>query len=390
MKISNDSAFSVLCNVEYFNSANYETPKIVFGATLPAGTRIIMADKSEDAVISWYHCNAGGKTSVTLTDFTAMGTSTGFTETKLDSIHAVYQFVVDYSRASNNLYTGIKSVSVKTDKIQGSPAYDYIDNLEGTASVNHGSTSFTMSNPTVTNLTASLNLTVTKPYTASKWDGRASALVMTPANSSMLPADAHLEITCGNLTTDYYRNECGSYILPTGALASGTTSAKIALKSDMFGDEANSYTFNCSWYVSATEWGSVPMSGVCIDTKEITFSKAEYRMPSIKIVSADDGKRVYLLGESIKVDISFANITPDLKVKATMMYQTASGKYESFGLMRTITQQGVLELPLSAETHGNFSILVEVEDSKGYTIVETPYYFIVQKPAQTQAQQISE
>ena len=95
----------------------------------------------------------------------------------------------------------------------------------------------------------------------------------------------------------------------------------------------------------------------------------------------DGGKTLYGLGETINVNVEFDNITDELEVKAAMMFRdNESGRYENFGLtQKVLLTPGMVSMPLSADTPGSYSILVEVEDAKGYTILQTPYYFIVQR-----------
>jgi len=125
--------------------------------------------------------------------------------------------------------------------------------------------------------------------------------------------------------------------------------------------------------------GTSPMCGDLIENTEFTLCKEVTNQPSIKVESADNGKCLYALGETIKVKVSFEYISNDLEVKATMMFKNENGQYESFGLTQKVLEPEVISMPLSADTPGNYSILIEVEDNKGYTIAETPYYFIIQR-----------
>lgn len=147
----------------------------------------------------------------------------------------------------------------------------------------------------------------------------------------------------------------------------------------MFPLEAKEYGFTCDWMASDTPAGAAPINGDLLDILNITMSKAVGAIPSIRVDSAQDGKFLYGLGETIEVNVSFENISSDLEVKATMMFRNEYGKYESFGLTQKVLQPGVITMPLSAETPGSYSILIEVEGSKGYTILKTPYYFIIQR-----------
>lgn len=372
--ISRDSAFSVYFEIEYFNSTNYAEPTLKFGTALPLDSTIIMMDKTNSTRTYWhYTVESNDVKEIRLTDFVAMGGSAKFSG--ITGTNAKYQFIVDFSQTNGGCIGSQLNMSLFAEKISDNTN---ISNLNVVKTITLKDIGIAMSF-VEDGLSVDFKLDFSKTFSASKWENRRAALVLKALTD--LPSDACIEIVEQSnnevLTTKYYQNTDNLFVLPIGLL--NGKDITITLKSNMFPVEEKEYVFNCHWIASDTMSGTSPMCGDLIGEAKFTLLKEVTKQPSIKVESADGGKCLYALGETIKVKVSFENISSDLEVKATMMFKNEDGQYESFGLTQKVIEPDVITMPLSADTPGSYSILIEVEDSKGYTIAETPYYFIIQR-----------
>ncbi len=373
-KISRDSAFSAYFDITAFEESDYNPFGLVFESAIPAGTTVIMMDKTKAQPSFWYYEAKTALTQIPLSAFTAMGENNKYSSSGNGEIKA--QFIVDFSKTENGYDGGSSLVMTLNSEKKNAEVND----ISVACNVKVGFASFALSDSgSVDGLSALINLGFNSEGIASKWMGRRSALVFVP--KAELPADARFEVVerigTNQTTTTYYLLEDNSFILPVGDI--GSKNVTLTLKSDMFPTAAKNYSFDCSWIASDTMTGISPRIGEIIAEAKLVFEKESAVKPGIRITSADNGKRVYAINDAINVNVAFDGISENqMKVKATLMFKNESGNYESFGWSQFITEEGKLSIPLGT-TPGNYSVMLEGLDTNGFSILRSNYYFIVSR-----------
>jgi hypothetical protein len=225
--------------------------------------------------------------------------------------------------------------------------------------------------------TASDSVTLTRNLTwtyassdgaASKWDGRAAALVLTLKEGNALPADAHLSVKIGGTTTVYYMKGKNRFIIP---LSANSGEIALTLQSAMIPADRGTYTFTAYLYGSNSLAGSAPLNGTKCASIDVTFEKAATTSPSLKITGT---QRVATISGQMTVNIKTLN-TNGCTIKATLL-QKNGDNYVSTGQSYAVTG-GELKLSFRGQQAGASCLEVTVIDSNKKTLLRVPYYFIL-------------
>ena len=163
------------------------------------------------------------------------------------------------------------------------------------------------------------------------------------------------------------------FILPIGE--SATDVVNIELVSQMLPEENKEYSFSCAWIVSNSLSGIASFNGEQVATTDVVFVKAETMVPSVKLTSAQSGKKLFAPGETITLNVNYKNVGDDNSVRASLMFKNANGEYENVST-QNVVDEGEISIALG-DTPGSYCILLEIVDALRNTIEKTPYYFVI-------------
>lgn len=393
--ISSDSAFTAAFQITNFDPyyedeegfyGVYTGPDLTFAQAIPKDTTIILLDRSKSgAKTYWYYSAPNGVTSVPLTDFRKMG---GNADEKYTVPHPAgngyidlsYQFIVDFSQSASG-YSGASltmtlEASAKEPEIKAPEVKP-----EVTVSMAGCSFELTKGTENANSLTNSVTCTFTKGAAASKWENRASALILTPETDS-LPPDARIKAEIGDETT-YLHRSGGSFIAPMSLLQTdpetnpetGTKTVKFTLQSELFPKTGGSYSFNVNWLISPSKSSRAPKVGDSVGVQEVTFVSAEKKAPSLKSTGQ---QRVLTAKNHLNLEIEMLNMD-DYTVSAALLRKSESGTYDGIGWNKANVSQGSLNVPLGGYLPGSYCLMLTVkEQAPSVTIVmEVPYYFVI-------------
>lgn len=378
--ISRDSAFTAAFRINNFDPGTYDVPKLTFASPIPENATIILLNRGKKEEKSyWYYCaGAGGAGSVELTSFKKMGEDRSYSITEAEGsyVDLSYQFIVDFSQS-----TGWYSENSLTMKLEApvKGADTGAPEAKESVEVTMVNSSFKFENTSANGLTNSFTCTfnITDDASASKWENRASALVLRP-NGTDLPPDAHIKAVTDRGTTVLYKN-VDSFIIPLSLLKQSET-VSLTLQSALFPEEGNDYSFTAEWRISPSKAGKAPKKGDEADTLgDVTFISPERKVPSLKSMGT---QRVVTNEEILKLKIKMLNMDGYI-VSAALLCKQEDGSYKETGWnegSEESVKNGEFSVPLGGQEPGSYCLMLTVKKNNSITIVmEVPYYFIIKE-----------
>ncbi len=380
--ISRDSAFTAAFQISNYDPAVYTGLNLTFGSEIPAKTTIIMVDRQDGSY--WYYRAASAASSVPLTAFKRMGGDGSYTVPAAEEngyIDLSYQFIVDFSQSAGCS----ADLTMTLDAAVKEPDTTKAPEIKPAVTVIMKNASFQFILAGADGLTNHFTCTFTKDATASKWENRASALILTPDPDANLPPDAQIKAELGGGTTYLYKSN-GQFIVPLSLLQDGAKTVKLTLLSDLFPAEGKSYSFTAQWLISPSKASKAPMTGAPAPengTLNVTFTSPERKAPSLKLT----GQNRILTSEdthTLELTIDTRNMDGNLyTISAELLHKSEDGTYSGTGWNKAnITDQNSLSVPLGGQIPGSFCLMLTVKEKGSITtVMEVPYYFII-KPTQ--------
>ena len=372
--ISRDSAYTVYFELKNYDAEYYQSPVLSFSSALPAGTTIILQNKTDN---SYWSCTLTAADKVPLTDFVRMGTEKEhFLAPESGDLRL--QFVVDFSRCSSGYITGDKLTTTLEVAKKEAGIPEGVPDLTETlsAEVSLRNTAHTLTADGRTGSARTLTCGFTEDISASRWDNRDLALVLTPKSGdsfATLQPDAVLRASVGNTYVDCRPTTDGKFIVPVGEPGAVT----LELRSAMFPSGTSQYAFDVELYSAASVAERAPMNGTIEgELSSLTFSVTEAAV-SLKVTGTDD-KRVFDPGETISVTVATGELPTGYKVVVQLHQKDADGTYINRGQSPTIGADGTYSFSLTDFAPGSYCVMAMVQRDTGLTVAEAPYYFIVQ------------
>lgn len=369
--ITRDSAYTAYFEVKNYDAEVYTDPQLMFTAALPEKTTIILIDKSSATPTYWSYRAGGAISSIPLTEFVQMGTQN--TCFAITSVNSNLQVVVDFSDcvyfiAGEQISTSLTASLVDGASGKGAPAFPV------------ASRTTKLQAPTSAGLTVSgegltKNLTITRPSSTSKWNNRASALVVTP--SSILPVDAVIAVSDGRGEARYNRTANGDYIIPLADFNSNIL--ELTLVSNLFPKNETIYEFSVSLIYSDSLAAKAPINGATLLSQNANFKKAETAEPAIAILVAQQNTMIYPYGGQVPVIASADNLPENTILIFRLLNKDVEKKtYIDTGWKRQVSDDERTEVPLGALS-GSCCIVLELREgnAQGDIILSTSYYFYV-------------
>ncbi len=376
ISISNDSAFTAQFILVNYIPEEYTTHSVYFSKNLPIGTTIIMR---VDGTTYWYYKIDSPTDTINLINFIQMGGTTNFAPDVSGSTAKTitYQFIVDFSKVTENYLTQNLSISLKLDadtltyKAPNIPEAGMMHislTLEEKAD-------FNLSLKETNKETATIGCTYTASTgAASIWNGKKMALIISAPEN--VPADLTLTVIIGDKTVTYPMSANRQFIIPLGNI--GSNDVKITINSNLFKAIVTDYNFTAKWYISSSGADSSPLNGKLLKTCDFTLSAEKDIVPSIRI---DGTKRICHTFDTITVTVNYKGIPADATIRAYLQGKDPrSGKYVNSGLDIEIPTNEGASKEISFNTgqmdNGSYRIYVVVE-LNGKNICEVPYYFVI-------------
>lgn len=385
--ISRDSAYTAAFKVDNYVPDFYNVPKLTFDSNIPAGTTIILLERQTNGAKNYWYYRADSETiEVLLTAFQKMGESgaaayavpalgTGEKYANLD-----YQFIVDFSRSADGCSGDGLNMTLEAAHIDSEPKAVKAPEIESSVKVSMKNRTFKIT-PEGTNgngLTNSFTCTfnVDGSAAASKWDDRASALILKPVNNPVLPADARIKAVIGGETTYLYKNK-ESFIVPL-SLLNTEKKVSLTLESALFPKEEAKYEFTAEWLVSPSKAGKAPVKGDMVGgLQQVIFKSAEKQTPSLK---SEGAQRVLTTQGTLNLDIKRENLGSYFIEAKLLRKSESTGEYIETG-WNTSPVGDKLEVGLAGQTPGSFCLMLYVKENKDSVAVEmrVPYYFVIKQ-----------
>lgn len=388
-KISKDSSFTALYVVENFIPGNFSSQVLKWQdgsgseASFPSGTTITMMEISDtNTVTSYWYCRPNGS-KVNLNEFTRMaGTDKYRYDTTATAPTTLrYMFVVNFGQAAANV--GSYKLVFDADAKTGVAAFTPVG-----LGVGLGMTK-------TYGLTASSTATVQQPsvtvdYTMnaangndSYSEGRSLSLVLSAKDHGALPQDAQIKVE----NTLYSCNGKNVIIIPIGTIASGRK--ELTLTSQMFPEEATSYSFDAVLYLSKSRQDAAPTNGDRVASCEITFTKSAEKRPALCVTGTRVAERSdWVSGQEINISMenmedctvtvtAYSGLSSTQKVTDLMSsvsgifnIESGTGTYNA-----SAAPTGKLVLSSAAKA-GTYRLSFDVKKD-GKTVMTVPYYIIV-------------
>lgn len=391
--ISQNAAFTGLYYIENFVPGNYKDQTITWkkddvAQKLPEGTTIIMmpVDANNNVEGYWYYKADGTKDKVDLTEFTKMsGTSKyQYSTAGTTGVTLRYLFVVDFGDTTSDLETGSYKLVFGATGVSNANTFKDVELSVEAKSKTTYSLSEENKNGLSNEVSYSVNLSSGND---SYQEGKTMSLVLTPDTNENLPEDAYIQVD----DKKYTRTGDGQFIIPIGTISNGTKT--LTLKSDMFPDEAKTYNMEAQLYLVNSNTPEAPLNGEKIATKiNLQFVKEEVIRPAIKISGTQvaelsewsNGQPMTLQVEHLPANgtltvTAYSGITgsqtvSDLlsSVSSAFTFKNGVGTYDP---SREQTNQLVLS---SSAASGTYRLVFEMKDDSGKSILEVPYYIIVE------------
>ncbi len=225
-------------------------------------------------------------------------------------------------------------------------------------------------------LTCELTCKFTAGSPASKWEKRASALVLKPGNPPALPADARIVAKVNGATTYLYKSG-ENFIVPLSLLqAEGTVT--LTLQSALFPQEKTEYPFAVQWLISPSKAGKAPMDGDKAGEQSVTFVSAKKAVPSLK---SESSQRVLTTADTLELTITRLHMD-GYTVSAALLRKLEDGTYSGTGWNKTTVSEETLSVKLQGQTPGSYCLMLTVKEGDSVELLmEVPYFFVI-KPTQ--------
>ncbi len=375
--ISRDSAFTAAFQISNYDPNVYTGLNLTFDDAIPENTTMILLNRKDGTY--WYYRANAAVSSVALTDFKRMGGSGNYSiplPAENGYMDLSYQFIVDFSQSvgySKDSMTMHLQAPAKAD-LSNVPVVD----SPVTVSMKDPNFSFTLLDNAIA-LTHSFECTFRVDATASKWENRASALVLKPTGDTALPPDARIQAEVNNGTTYLYKSG-DRFIIPLSLLQNGeNTQLKLTLLSNLFPLEGSTaYSFTAQWLISPSKAGKAPMVGdMAGELLNVTFTSSEKKAPSLKTEGVDGQSRILTSQDTLKLSVSKLNMD-GYTISAALLRKAEDGNYVGTG--KSVSLDGdSLSVSLAGQKPGSFCLMLTVkrEDDSVTTVMEVPYYFII-------------
>ncbi len=371
--ISRDSAFTAQFTVSDYIPDEYTAQALRFSKALPVGTTIIMKVGGG----YWYYTlDTAAESVIDLTKFTEMGGEAAFRFDTADTVAKTftYQFIVDFSKTTDNSITDNLEVSLEltADTEHSAPTIPSAGNTHFSLDLQNEAV-FNIMAASVVGKSATLNCTYTPSAgAASIWNGRKAALVLTAPEGA--PADLTLTAVVDEKTTLYTMNSNRQFIIPLDEI--GNKEAKITLNSDLFGLSENSLVFTAEWYAAQSSADQSPLNGYSAASCDVTFSGKRDTVPSVRI---DGTQRLCHAGDVLKVKVYFAGIPSEGTMTAYLQSKNGDQYVDTGAKVPISNDAGTskqIEFNMGQMEKGSYRILVVVQES-GANILQVPYYFVI-------------
>lgn len=390
--ISRDSAFTAAFRISNFDPAYekdgnsygaYTGLNLIFDSKIPADTTIILLDRTKNGAETYWYYRAGSETdSVPLKAFTKMGERETYSIPQPAAVNGYialkYQFIVDFSQSAGFSSGNSLTMTLEAEK---KAAPTNVPDVSSGVTVTMENSGFTFAkSPDTSGLTNGFTctFTVTEGAAASKWENRASALVLTPKTDTVLPPDACIKAEVGGGTTYLYRSG-GSFIVPLSLLGTEEKTVNLTLRSTLFPPEGASYSFDAEWRISPSKAGRAPMAG---DQKneqkgkvDVTFTASSKAVPSLKSKGMDGQSRVLTNRDTLKLEIE-QKALDGYAISAALLRKGENGTYVGTGWNQTEVSGTSLSVPLGGQAPGSFCLMLTVKQGIK-TVMEVPYYFCI-------------
>lgn len=378
--ISRDSAFTAYFDVENYQGTVF--PRLSLdttdGKVLPGGTKIILIDKGNGKY--YHHTVSGSAVSVDLSEFQLMGDAnqTGYygyaNNLKL-------QFIVDFSEVQGGM---------QEDALQVQLVMYPNKELEPNASIVASSgkqisfvdpAQFMLTSSGVAGNAQSLAyIYQASAGSASIWDGRVTALIVSPQPGMALTPDARIRYVIGEDTTTIHANAEGIFIIPLSKPSADLGNVSLTLVSDYFPKESTIYSMDVEWRMSETMAGGAPKNGLLLGSGpvSITFTSEASSEISLKITG---DKKLYGLGEMMNANVAWSNVPLGYEMTVTLMRKNDKGEYNSTGWSEKVAHGELsgtkaLDVTLGGQTAGSYSLHLTIS-SGVLNEVEVDYYFVI-------------
>ena len=382
--IAKDDAFTVQYTVQNLNQATndnstaaYKTaPVLTLSEQLPAGTTIIMqVEKSY-----WYIDNVTG-TAIDLTSFKKMGTTNEtFNYTVKDS--QKYRFIIDFSNAdketNSDLTVGLKYqyTNPATNKFESSK------DKEETAQVSvNKEYVFTATSP----LSGKVSITAPTDIIDTKWQRKNLVWKISTTNKDdKLPSDAELTMstTVDNKvrTAKYSLNTNGEFIIPFEWVNSKDFT--FALDSEQEAASNKRYELTAQLCIGSQKDGTSAQPEALEDNKEKAAANVNLTIPvnTVPSLKISGEERVVTKDQKLAVNIDYENID-NYYIRAIIQKKKSNDEYSGIYTDETITAKGTHSFDLqSTDGPGSYRVWITVstDSTQKETLLEVPYYFIVQ------------
>ncbi len=403
--ISRDSSYTMSFKVDSYDGSVFGNAEIAFNSALPKNTKLILADKTNGA---YYHVTLTDSASAfpLATSFVRMGAASGAFALPSGTADLHLQLIVDFSAVTGGMagtsldatfsMKANKDTAKQADDVSASASVDLVDAPTFALSVtNDGASSGDAAAPAV--IPNTIN-TFTFNYVAStgadsKWDDRATALVLIPENVAALPSDARMACSIGNTSVVTSINGSGQFVIPLPSLDVRTVRAELV--SNLFPDASTSYLMDAKWLVAYSEVATSPANGDVVfevsGVNNVSFTANPVGVPSVNItcMEGNQSKHLFRTSDTLNATVSWLNIPPDddiCKMRATVLYNN-NGNYVSTGknidiVDRTVNGSKSLSIPLGIYDPAQYktnSFCLRVEVMQGVVkVMDVRYYFIIQ------------
>ncbi len=378
--ISRDSAFTAQLTVSDYIPDEYTAQKLRFSKALPAGTTVIM---KVGGGYWYYNLGTSPESVIDLTNFTEMGggSTFRFDTAGTDAKTFTYQFIVDFSKTTDNSVTDNLGVSLEltADTARSAPNIPTAGNTHISLGIQNEAV-FNLNSAGVVEKSATLNCAYNPSAgAASIWNGRKTALVLTVPESA--PADLTLTAVVDGKTTRYAMNsKMGSsgqlirqFIIPLDEI--GTKEVKTTLNSNMFSSSEKSLAFTAEWFVAQSSADKSPLNGYSAASCNITFSGKKDTVPSVRI---DGTQRLCHTGDVLRITVNYAGV-PSEGIITAYLQGKSGGQYVDTGAKVSISNDSdskPIDFNMGQMEEGSYRILVVVQDA-GANILQVPYYFVI-------------
>ena len=366
------SAFTVA--YELWGLGSYENVALAFGSAVPAGTSVILVDRTGATPTYWYYVASTAVTSVPLSSFRDLGGNTPYA---LPGTSAKLQFAVNFAE-TDGFASDSLMVDMSADSI-GDAMLPALSELTPTFTVELGDVTFLLSDETQA---AGVEKSFLYRYAFSadgfssvKWQGRRAALVFRFV-SGTVPMDAYLKVVENGSTTMYYPRAGGLFIVP---LASDSGIVTVTMMSSLFDSMGADAAYTVDLVASESLAGTAALNGEVLDSLDTAFLRDKKEMPSVSVLERGDGDRVFSSDETLDLHVTALNME-GCTVTATMTFRAPTGGYTSTGWeeeVEFIQNQAAISVNLAIYSEGSYCLLLTVTDSSGARLYQVPHYFVI-------------